>query len=492
MGKRQSKVGETINKKVANAARWSTITEILAKLVVPITNLILARILAPEAFGIIATVTMITTFADMLTDAGFQKYLIQHEFSSKEKLYKSANVAFITNFSMSLVAWIVIVIFRDNIAGFLGNEGLGVAIAVASIQLLLTALSSIQMALYKRTFDFKTLFYRRIISVLLPFAVTIPLALLGLGYWSLIIGTLTGQVVNAIILTIKSEWKPTLFFKLDILKEMFSFSIWTLIDSIVIWLCTYVDVFILGNIFNSYYLGLYNNSLNIVNSIMNVVTASITPVLLAGLSRYQNNEKEYNNLLFKVQRTMAYLIIPMGVGVFLYQDIITSILLGDGWKEASKIIGIASLIVPFMILLSNCTSVCYISKGKPKLSILAQTLYLIPLIPFGLHVANIGFWEYVYGRNLFRIELIIVNLIILNYIIKVPVWNMIKNLIKPLMATAIMAIIAIILKMVSVQEWWSIISMIICAIAYFIVLYIIDKESIKDLKKDFLKGEKIK
>lgn len=490
MGKRQSKVGETINKKVANAARWSTITEILAKLVVPITNLILARILAPEAFGIIATVTMITTFADMLTDAGFQKYLIQHEFSSKEKLYKSANVAFITNFSMSLVAWIVIVIFRDNIAGFLGNEGLGVAIAVASIQLLLTALSSIQMALYKRTFDFKTLFYRRIISVLLPFAVTIPLALLGLGYWSLIIGTLTGQVVNAIILTIKSEWKPTLFFKLDILKEMFSFSIWTLIDSIVIWLCTYVDVFILGNIFNSYYLGLYNNSLNIVNSIMNVVTASITPVLLAGLSRYQNNEKEYNNLLFKVQRTMAYLIIPMGVGVFLYQDIITSILLGDGWKEASKIIGIASLIVPFMILLSNCTSVCYISKGKPKLSILAQTLYLIPLIPFGLHVANIGFWEYVYGRNLFRIELIIVNLIILNYIIKVPVWNMIKNLIKPLMATAIMAIIAIILKMVSVQEWWSIISMIICAIAYFIVLYIIDKESIKDLKKDFLKGEK--
>lgn len=477
---------ETINKKVVKAAKWSTITEILAKLVVPITNLILARILAPEAFGIIATVTMVTSFADMLTDAGFQKYLIQHEFRCKKDLYKSANVAFITNFSISLVAWTIIVIFRDSIAKFLGSEGLGVAISIASIQLLLTAISSIQMALYKRNFDFKTLFYRRIISVLLPFFVTIPLALLGADYWSLIIGTLVGQIVNAIILTVKSEWKPRIFFDINILKEMFSFSLWTLIESIIVWFSAYIDVFIIGHIFSKYYLGLYNNSLNIVNAIMNVATAAITPVLLSGLSRYQNNEKEYNKLLFSTQRLMGCLIIPMGVGIWLYRDFITNILLGNEWQEASNIIGIMSLIVPFVILLGNCVSICYISKGKPKLSIIARLLYLIPLIPLSIYLANLGFWEYVYIRNLFKVELIIINLIILNCAIKISAIQLLKNLVRPIIATIIMAIIAIALQNISSALWWNIISIILCIMLYFVILYCIDKEDVKIIKKKIL------
>ena len=63
--------------------------------------MILARILAPEAFGVVATVTMIVSFAEMFTDSGFQKYLVQHEFESDEERYQNANVAFWTNFFIS-------------------------------------------------------------------------------------------------------------------------------------------------------------------------------------------------------------------------------------------------------------------------------------------------------------------------------------------------------------------------------------------------------
>ena len=68
------------NKVVVNATKWSAITEVVAKLISPITSMVLARLLAPEAFGVVATITMIVTFAEIFTDAGFQKYLIQHEF----------------------------------------------------------------------------------------------------------------------------------------------------------------------------------------------------------------------------------------------------------------------------------------------------------------------------------------------------------------------------------------------------------------------------
>ena len=73
-----------LNSKIVKATKWSTITEIVAKLITPITSMVLARLLTPEAFGVVATLTMVITFAEIFTDAGFQKYLIQHEFRDKK------------------------------------------------------------------------------------------------------------------------------------------------------------------------------------------------------------------------------------------------------------------------------------------------------------------------------------------------------------------------------------------------------------------------
>uniref|UniRef100_UPI00398928BC oligosaccharide flippase family protein n=1 Tax=Methyloglobulus sp. TaxID=2518622 RepID=UPI00398928BC len=83
--------------KVASSVKWSAITQIAAKIVTPVTTMVLARILAPEAFGVVATVIMIVSFADMFTDAGFQKYLVQHEFKDDDEKYRNTNVAFWTN-----------------------------------------------------------------------------------------------------------------------------------------------------------------------------------------------------------------------------------------------------------------------------------------------------------------------------------------------------------------------------------------------------------
>ena len=69
----------SISTNINKSLKWSSITEIVAKLIQPITNMILARILAPEAFGVVATINMIINFADMFTDAGFKKYLVQYE-----------------------------------------------------------------------------------------------------------------------------------------------------------------------------------------------------------------------------------------------------------------------------------------------------------------------------------------------------------------------------------------------------------------------------
>ena len=194
-----------LNKKVANATKWSSLTEITSKLIAPITTMVLARLLTPEAFGVVATITMIISFTQIFSDAGFQKYLIQFEFKNDDDKYKTTNVAFLSNLAISLVLWGIIIVFREPLAKMVGNPGLGNAIAIACVSIPLAAFSSIQIALYSRSFDFKTLFYVRLAGILIPLVITIPLAIFLKNYWALIIGTILVHTTNAIILVIHTS-----------------------------------------------------------------------------------------------------------------------------------------------------------------------------------------------------------------------------------------------------------------------------------------------
>ena len=145
-----------LNHKIVKATKWSTITEIIAKLITPITSIILARLLSPEAFGVVTTLSMIITFAEIFTDAGFQKYIIQHEFIDDLDREQSTNVAFWSNLIMSLFFWLVIGLFADPLAALVGSPGLGHVLIISCISIPLAAFSSIQIALYKRDLDFNT------------------------------------------------------------------------------------------------------------------------------------------------------------------------------------------------------------------------------------------------------------------------------------------------------------------------------------------------
>lgn len=463
---------ETLHYKFVNAAKWSTLTEIAARLVSPVTNMILARLIAPEAFGVVATVTMIVSFADLFTDAGFQKYLVQHEFKKEDEKFIYADVAFWTNFGMSTFLWLIILVFREKIAVFIGNPGLGKAIAIASLQLLLTSFSSIQMALYRRDFDFRTLFFVRMVSVCQPFVVIIPLALLGLSYWALIVGAIFTQLSNAIILTVKSKWKPHFNYKVEILKEMLSFSIWSLIEAISIWLTAWADVFIISNVLDHYYLGIYKTSTTLVNALMSMLTASIVPVLFSVLSRLQDDPEKFNKVYFTTQKLVSIFVFPLGIGVYLYRDLATRLLLGSQWEEASGVIGVWALTSAIMIVFGYFCSEVYRAKGRPKLSFLAQLLHLVVLVPVCIVSSKYGFWPLVYARAWIRMESLLVDFIIMKFAIGIPIEKTVKNVIPTVVTAFLMGALGYLLQHFSKSLLWSFSSIVLCSSFYFGVLYL--------------------
>jgi O-antigen/teichoic acid export membrane protein len=458
------------NKKISKALRWSTISEITSRLISPVTNMVLARLLAPEAFGLVATVTMVVTFAEVFADAGFQKYIVQHEFEDDADLNISTNVAFWTNLLFSLLIYAVIAVFANQLASLVGSKGEGKSIIVACIAVPIVSLSSIQMARFRRSFDFKSLFFAKMVTSTIPLIVTIPLALVLRNHWALIIGTLTREIANAIVLTALSKWKPSFIYSFDKLKDMLSFSLWSMFEQISIWLTGNLDIFIVGRILNEYYLGIYKTSMITVNAYMGIITAATTPVLFSALSRCQNDETEFRVTFFKFQRLISVLIMPMGVGLFLYRDLATQILLGAQWIEASEFIGVWALTSAITIIFGHYNSEVYRSKGKPKLSLLSQTIHLVFLVALLLVIAPFGFRYLYIGRSLARIQGIVTGLVILWIGFKISTWSIIKNVYPTVISALLMGVLGYALQMLSTNIVWSIISIFICATFYFIVL----------------------
>lgn len=483
-----------LNNKIVSATKWSAIAEVMAKLVSPISSMVLARVLTPEAFGVVATLNMVISFAEIFTDAGFQRYLIQHEFKNEVDKDESTNVAFWSNLVMSFVLWGIIAIFCEPLATLVGNPGLGHVLVVACVSIPIAAFSSIQMALYKRSMDFKTLFWRRLALLIVPLCVTIPLALWMRSYWALVIGTIVTNTVNALILTIKSNWKPRLYYSFARLKEMFSFCSWSVLDAVLVWATAYIDIFFIGRALNAYYLGLYKTSISTVGQFTSLITSSILPVIMPAISRLQDNIPEMRRVLLKLQKYTAILLLPLGVGIFVFRDLITTIMLGNQWNEAAPFIGLWALMEVITVIFARFCSNVYPAIGKPRVSVIVQILHLIVLIPAVFISGKYGFQALYITRSLVRLEGAIVTVIALYILIRQSPWKMIINIIPEALSCVVMAIVGWLLLSFNNGVIISFVWVAICTVVYFALLYLFpsDREVLLSLKDKLLLTLKIK
>lgn len=473
-----------LSNKVAKATKWSAYAEIIGKLVGPITTMVLARVLIPEAFGVVTTLTMIIAFAEIFTDAGFQRYIIQHEFKSDEDKDKSINVAFWSNLIMSLLLWGLIAIFAEPLATLVGNPGLGIVLVVACASIPLEAFSSIQMAVFKRSLDFKSLFYRRLVAVAIPLFITIPLALCLRSYWALVFGTIAVNLSNAIILTLQSPWKPRFYYSFARLKEMLSFSVWSMFDAILIWATNYIEIFFIGCMLSTYYLGIYKTSMTTVTQFTSVITSAILPVIMPALSRTQHDYAAMREILLKIQKYLGILLLPIGFGIFMFSQLITDILLGSQWQEAVPFIGIWGLMEVITVVFQRICSNIFPAIGKPRISVTVQVLHLVVLIPAVYISIGYGFSVLFYTRAFIRLEGVLVSVIFAHVAIKLSFTSMVKNLIPEFLACVLMCIVAAFLLGINRSMVCSVLWIILSACMYACVLYLFPQERviIKGLK----------
>lgn len=467
---------DDLSRKTARAVKWSSITEFAAKIISPIINMLLARILAPEAFGMLATVTMVISFAEVFVESGFQKFLIQHQFNSQKREQEFMSVAFWSNLVFSMVVWLVVIVFQNPFAALAGNPGLGFPIALTGVTIPLFGIIGIQNCQLRKNLEFKKLFYVRFISSLIPLLVTLPLALLGLDYWSLIIGNIAGVAVRSVVLVIVGRFVPSWYFKFSDLRHMLKFGVWTMLDGVALWMTNWIDSLLIAHFMSEYYLGLYKNSIATITSIFGIITAALTPVLFSALSKLQDDPERFNGMFLKTQRMLCIFLLPIGVGVYFYRGLVTEILFGQAWTEAEDIVGIMAITTAVRTIFISMCGDAYRAKGRFYIPLIRQLVDLSILIPVCIISVQHGFWSLVYARAFVKLDLILLDVLLMWWVCKISPKATAKVVLPSFCATSVMIVAIVLLQMIGSSMVWSFISIGLCIPIYFLILFLFRAE----------------
>lgn len=482
------------NKIILQSTKWSVITEFITKIASPLVNIILARLLIPEVFGLVATFVVVTTFSEVFTDAGFQKYLIQHEFTDNEERDEFTNTAFWSNLIFSFIVWLLICAFSQKIALAVGSPGYGFEISVLCVQIPLYGFSSIQTALYKRDFRFKQLLPIRFVDSIIPLIITVPLAFFFRNCWSIIIGNVLRQFVHAALLSACSNWKPKFYYSFTQLHFMFKDCMWFLFDRVMIWLTSYSGVLILSHYLSSYYLGVYRTGISTITPYLNLIYTMTAPVLFSALSRLQTDRTKADLTFCTYQKYASYVVIPIGALIFTYKELVTSILLGSQWGEATLMIGSVGFALPFCILIAQYNSDYFRAMGKAYVAFTVQGTYLICMVltllwavkqPFNILCIVTGAHYIIYS---------FISGIALYLVFKFDIFNTLINLLPPFIGAIAIFVVGFFLKdMYDAKILWQVLCGVFSLGLYLLCLLIIpnsrrDVIAIRSFRKLFKKG----
>ena len=461
---------DRISQKMSYATKWSSMAEIVSKMILPIVNMILARLLTPEAFGVVATITIAISFAEIFQDAGFQKYIIQNEFDSDIEYDRNANVAFWTNLVLSLFLCLIIIVFKRPIANLIGGNGMETEIVVASISLPIFAISSLQISYYKRNFQYQRLFWARIIPATVPLLVTVPLAFILKNHWALIIGTIVRNLTQSLVLYYGSKWKPRFYYSVKLLKKMLSFCLWTLMESITIWLTANASVFVVTHILGIEAVGLYKTSMSTVTAVTGVISGATLSVLFSALSRLQNDNKAFFSTFYSYQKVVAIFVIPLGIGMWLYKDLLVKILLGNQWLECMNFVGMYSFASVFGIITNAFFSELYRAKGRPDVSMFAQVLYLLFLIPAIVLAAKNGFEVLCVTATVNVFVFFLIHFVLARHFFGVKLKKIAESILPAFFAAGIMAVFSLIVQAFFSNVVIRIASAIVCVPVYLLAV----------------------
>lgn len=272
-------------KSVTSNFFWRFAERILAQLVSLVVSTIIARLLLPKEYGIVAFVNIFITFANVFVTSGFGNALIQKK-DSDETDFSSV---FYMNLLIAIFLYLVIFVLAPIISNLYNYNGLTLVIRVMGLRLIVAAVNTIQHAYVAKKMQFKRFFWSTLIGTIISGVVGIVLAYNGYGIWALVAQYMTNTTIDTLVLFITVRWRPRLKFSLKSLKRLFPFGWKILISEIIN--TGYIEIrgIIIGLKYTSSDLAYYNKGQSFPKLMGANIETSMTSVLFPAMAKEQED-----------------------------------------------------------------------------------------------------------------------------------------------------------------------------------------------------------
>ncbi len=328
---------DNLGTKVKKSFFWNFAENVLYKVVQFLLQIILARILLPEDYGLCAIVLAFINIAQEFVNSGFASALIQKKEASR------LDFSSVCHFSIALgiIFYIILFVIAPVIADFFNDARIIDIMRVMGVSLIIGAFNSVQTAIVYKRLEFRKSFISNLVSISISAVIGIITAIKGFGVWALVIQYMSNRVINTIIFLFLIKWLPNFEFSFNSIKQLFNYGWKLMVTSLLSFLSQDIYSLVIGKFFSKSQLGLYDLGNKIPANLANTVASSIGRVLFPTLSTIQDDRSKIKDYIKKTNQLASFVMFPLMFGIAATAKPIVLLVFTEKWVDVVVIMQIA-------------------------------------------------------------------------------------------------------------------------------------------------------
>ena len=426
---------QDMKKRLAVGSIWTAGVRILINLMGMASTIILARLLVPEDFGLVAIAAVVFAIIGAFTELSLAAALIQHPNPQREHF----DTAWTLNVMRGGLVAVILLIAAHIVAAAYGDDRLVFIMYAFAGAALITGLGNPKMVEFHRRLSFQQELLVELAKKFVGLVVAVAIALAYKSYWAIVAGSVASQAVGLLLSYVIIPYLPR--FCLDHWRNLFSFSSWLALSSGLNAINYRADQLAVGGILGTVPLGQYSVGDNLASLPVRESMAPLAQVLFPAFSQLQHDQAKLRSAYLRAQRLLAVVALPVGVGLALVAAPLVALVMGPKWASAALVIQVLSTIHALHAFSTPLTPMA-MGMGRTRLIFIRDIITLFvryPLIFAGLFTHGlIGLLLARCASGAFGIAL---DLYLARRLVGVPMLSQVVASWRALAATLIMSIV---------------------------------------------------
>lgn len=349
----------TIRQKAISGVKWNFASQAGQQATQLATTVILARLLAPAEFGLVAMATVVIGFVGIFKDLGTSAAIIQNRETTEDLL----SSVFWINVAFGALGTAVLAAAAPLVALYYHEPRVTALLRVLALNFIVSGLSILQQALFERKLQFNILARVEVAGVICAAVVGIGSAIAGLGVWALVAQSLTSVSVISILLWYYSKWRPRLLFRWQEIRGISRYSLNIVGFSTFNYFARNADYLLIGRFLGAAPLGIYMLAYRIMLYPLQSITTVISRVMFPAYSKLQDDNARFCSAYLRTAATIAFVTFPMMIGLWVVAEPFVLSIFGLKWAQAIPLIKILA-VVGMVQSIGATAGAIYQAKGR--------------------------------------------------------------------------------------------------------------------------------